>query len=99
MVTKADIGDIVDQLRLSKNWSKKHLAAETGIEPGNLNRIISGKQEATLERLVAFATVFGVRVSDIVRMAELGQLEDPRKTALIRLVEQIPLDKVEGIFR
>jgi transcriptional regulator with XRE-family HTH domain len=99
MVSKADIGRAIDQLRQARGWTKKKLSQDAGIDQGNLNRIISGTQEATLDRLQSLAAVFGVRMSDIMRMAETGQTEDPRKTALIRLVEQMPTSELDGVFR
>jgi len=99
MVTKRDIGLAIDRLRQGRGWSKKYLSQQANIEQGNLNRIISGKQEATLEKLQALAKVFRVHVSDIIRMAETGQKEDPRKTALIRLIEQLPAADHDAVFR
>lgn len=99
MVTKADIGKAVDRLRKGRKMTKRKLSIDADIDAGNLNRIISGKQEATLERLDKLAATLGVRVSDIIRMAETGQEEDPRKMAIIRLVEDMPVTDLDTVFR
>ena len=99
MVSKSDIGRVIDHLRINRDWSKKELAARAEIDPGNLNRIISGQQEATLERLESLSRAFSVRVSEIIRMAETGQREDHRKMALMRMVEDMPTSDLDTVFR
>ena len=62
------------------------------MDPANLNRIIKGTQEATTERLELLARALGVKVWEILRLAEDGtppKEGDPRKTALHDLIESI----------
>ena len=94
-----DIGRTIDRLRIARGMEKKELAEKSGIDAGNLNRIISGKQRATLERLEQMAEALGLRVSEVLRLAETGQVEDQRKTAMIRMIEQLETDQMDRLFR
>jgi transcriptional regulator with XRE-family HTH domain len=96
----ANIGQSIDRLRRARGLNKKELSALSGIDAGNLNRIISGKQEPTYARMQALAAVFGVNVSTIYRMAETGMNEEEdRKAFLHALIDAAGADQVDAIFR
>jgi transcriptional regulator with XRE-family HTH domain len=100
MTTLSAIGHAIDRLRLSRGLNKKELSALSDIEAGNLNRIISGKQEATYAKIKALAAVFGVAPSTIYRMAETGMTEEEdRKAFLHALIDAAGADQVDTIFR
>jgi len=100
MTTLSAIGHAIDRLRLSRGLNKKELSALSDIEAGNLNRIISGKQEATYAKIQALAAVFGVAPSTIYRMAETGMTEEEdRKAFLHALIDAAGADQVDTIFR
>jgi transcriptional regulator with XRE-family HTH domain len=98
-MAKTDIGHTIDRLRIVRGWTKKELSEKSGVEAGNLNRIISGRQNPTIERLEQLASALRVHVSDIFRLAETGQSEDQRKTALVRMVEQLDSEQLDQYFR
>lgn len=101
MLTPQKIGWAIDRLRQDRRLTKKALAELCDIDPGNLNRIISGQQEATLSRMEALSKGLSVQVSDIYRMAEGGQppATDPRKAALHVLIEHLDPDQLDVAFR
>ena len=102
MLTNLDIGRAIDRLRLRQGVTKKKLAEMAGeMDPGNLNRIIKGTQEATTERLELLASALGVKVWEILRLAEDGtppKEGDPRKAALHDLIESIDPSQLETVF-
>jgi transcriptional regulator with XRE-family HTH domain len=99
-----NIGLAIDQLRRRKGISKKALAAATAIDAGNLNRIISGKQWPTPERLEALSRFFDVPAWEIFRIAEQGiatemRPEDARKGRLKAFVDQLDDSQLDVLFR
>ena len=103
MRSAKDIGHAIDTLRLERGLHKKELAAATGIDPGNLNRIISGKQWPTPERLDALTAYFGVKAWELFKIAEEGGIyetekEDPRKAALKALIDRLDADALDDVF-
>jgi transcriptional regulator with XRE-family HTH domain len=98
------LGHAIDLLRLQRGISKKQMALETGIDAGNLNRVISGKQWLTPERLEIIAAYFGLKPSDIFRIADHGRLdpplpaEDPRKAILKRFIDSLDGAALETFF-
>jgi transcriptional regulator with XRE-family HTH domain len=103
MLTNLDIGRAIDRLRLRQGVTKKKLAEMAGeMDPGNLNRIIRGTQEATTGRLELLASALGVKVWEILRLAEDGtppKEGDPRKAALHDLIESIDPSQLDSVFR
>lgn len=100
MTNLSAIGHAIDRLRISRGLNKKELSALSDIEAGNLNRIISGKQEATYAKIQALAEVFGVAPSTIYRMAETGMTEEEdRKAFLHALIDAAGPEQVDTIFR
>jgi len=103
MLTNVDIGRAIDLLRERHGMNKKELAIAAGdMDPGNLNRIIKGTQEATTERLELLASALGVKVWEILRLAEDGtppKEGDPRKAALHDLIESIDPSQLDSVFR
>lgn len=103
MLSNKDIGRAIDQLRLRQGLNKKQLAVlANDMDPGNLNRIIKGAQEATTEKLEALAAALGVKVWEIYRLAEDGtppKEGDPRKAALHDLIESIDPSQLDTVFR
>jgi len=103
MLTNADIGRAIDHLMVERRLNQKQLAQRAGdMDPGNLNRIINGKQAATTDRLEAIATALGVKVWEIYRLAEEGdppKKGDPRKAALHDLIDAIDPDQLDSVFR
>lgn len=95
----------IERLRLAANISKKELALATGIDEGNLNRIISGKQWPTKARLKAVCDFFGVPAFEIFRISEQGatyqiqETRDPRKAQLIAAIEELTTDQLDHAFR
>jgi len=100
MTLKNDIGWAIDQYRLAKNWSKKELAGLAEIDQGNLNRIISGKQEPTLEKMEAIARALNVTVAEIIMTAEHRHTGgDPWKAAFIQWVKDLSSEELRSAFR
>jgi len=97
-LTNAKIGAVIDRYRIKSGLTKKELSDETGIDAANLNRIISGKQGATLDRLSALAAFFNVSVSQIIKEAE-GPTGDQRKAILHELIDALPEDQIDQAFR
>lgn len=103
MLSNKDIGRAIDQLRLRQGLNKKQLAVMANdMDPGNLNRIIKGTQEATTEKLESIASALGVKSWEILRLAEDGtppKEGDPRKAALHDLIENIDPSQLDTVFR
>lgn len=104
MGTVRDIGWAIDELRRRAGASKKELAIATGIDAGNLNRIISGRQWPTPERLAALSRYFSVPIWEFFRIAEQGLVleqaqEDPRKERLKALIDQLDDDQLDVLFQ
>jgi transcriptional regulator with XRE-family HTH domain len=100
MSTIAKIGHAIDRLRIKRGLNKKELSEISGVDAGNLNRIISGKQEATYARMQKIAAALGVAPSTIYRMAETGLTEEEdRKAFLHALIDASGPDQVDAIFR
>lgn len=97
-LTHKRIGDVIERLRNKEGITKKELAERTGIDPGNLNRIISGKQGATFERLSVLSAYFDVPVWQMIKEAE-GPTGDQRKAVLHDLIDALQDDQVDQAFR
>ena len=68
--TNQRLGMAIDQLRTKKGVNKNEMALATGIDAGNLNRIIAGTQWPSPERLDILAAYFDVKVSDLFRIGD-----------------------------
>lgn len=96
--TNEKIGRVIDRLRLRAGLAKAELAERAGIDPGNLNRIISGKQGAPFDRLAMIAAALSVPVWQIIKEAE-GPTGDQRKAILHDLIDALPADQIDQAFR
>jgi len=85
----------VDILRRERGVTKRELALATGIDEGNLNRIISGRQWPSKARLEALCEYFDVNASDIFRIAEQGHVNDTSEEELRRTVAHVLIDSLD----
>jgi transcriptional regulator with XRE-family HTH domain len=97
------IGQVVKELIRRTGMTQAEFAEKAGLDPGNLTRIIKGKQSAPTARLRAIGRVCGVSSWEILRMAEQGlepeREPDPRKAALHALVDSIDPSQIDSAFR
>lgn len=102
--TNQKLGRAIDQLRIRKGVNKKEMALATGIDAGNLNRIIAGTQWPSPERLDTLSAYFDMKPSDLFRIGEQGFLDAPRKedarrTALKDLIDKLEDNQLDAVFR
>ena len=102
--TNQKLGRAIDQLRTRKGVNKKEMALATGIDAGNLNRIIAGTQWPSPERLDTLAAYFDLKPSDLFRIGEQGFIEAPRRedarrTALKAMIDKLEENQLDAVFR
>ena len=102
--TNQKLGRAIDQLRTRKGVNKKEMALATGIDAGNLNRIIAGTQWPSPDRLDTLAAYFDLKPSDLFRIGEQGFIEAPRKedarrTALKAMIDKLEENQLDAVFR
>lgn len=64
------IGQALRELRLKRGWLTCEVAYRLGMKPQSVSRIEHGRWEPKLRTLRAFADMYGVRLSDVVRVAD-----------------------------
>jgi transcriptional regulator with XRE-family HTH domain len=65
-----NLGLVIKQLRERREWTQDDLARRAGTTAANVSRIESGKHNPGAELLGSIAYVLGVRVYELVAMAE-----------------------------
>ncbi|MDR1164080.1 MAG: helix-turn-helix domain-containing protein [Candidatus Accumulibacter sp.] len=65
-----NVGLIIRQLRERQEWTQDELAHRSGTTSANISRIENGKHNPGTELLGSIAYVLGVRVYELVAMAE-----------------------------
>jgi transcriptional regulator with XRE-family HTH domain len=70
------LGAELTDLRLSKGWSQQTLADRVGYDESYVRQTEMGRNP-TLELLIAFASIFSVKLSDLIRRAENRLSENP----------------------
>lgn len=63
-MTLNDIGDRVKELRSKQNLSQKDLALICGFDRTYLSRVVSGKQNITIEKLLVLYTKLNVSLKE-----------------------------------
>ena len=58
-------GDLVKKLMRAGGWTQEALAEATGIDHGNLRRILSGRQEPRVGAAIILARRLNVRVEEL----------------------------------
>lgn len=69
----ADFGRRVLRCRKSLNWSRKTLAAETGLTTKTIENIENGVREGTVRTAVILAIAMGVSVDHFVPLGRGGE--------------------------
>lgn len=89
-----DLGTAIRDLRKERGHENQgKFALLVGIDAGNLSRIETGKQEATVNNLQKIADGLGVQVYEIVKRAEHIQ-EDEKEKAWMRMYKRLsPADR------
>jgi DNA-binding XRE family transcriptional regulator len=62
------LGTIIKQLRRQRNWSQYETAYRLGISQTHLSRVENGNSMPSIELLSAISAVFGLSVSDLMRL-------------------------------
>lgn len=93
------IGTSINRIRRAKGITQTQIAEAINLDQGNLSRIINNHQEATFARLEAIAAFLGVRIYEIVRIAEMGDDPDPRKLPLYALIDSMSPDQLRAFIR
>lgn len=66
------IGKTIKQLRLKKGWSQEELAHRVGTTTPSISRIETGKHGASDPLKQLIAQEFGLKVSELVALLEVG---------------------------
>lgn len=102
MTDDEKIGQVIKGLIQRSGMKQVDVADKAGIDPGNLTRIIKGKQSAPTARLRAIGRVLGVEPWEIWRMADQGvepeREDDPRKAALHALIDALDPSQIDTAF-
>lgn len=80
------IGKTIKQLRLSKGWSQEELAHRVGTTTPSISRIETGKHGASDQLKQLIAQEFGLRVSELMALAEAGK--SPAKASSLSKSEE-----------
>jgi ribosome-binding protein aMBF1 (putative translation factor) len=64
------IGQEIKRLRTERGWTTKVLSARSRIHCDTIRKIETGHDNCTLFVLTGIATAFGLRTSELVRLAE-----------------------------
>lgn len=103
MTDDEKIGRVLRELIKRAGCTQADIAHRSGIEAGNLSRILRGSQSVTTARLRALGRVLEVEPWEIWRMADQGippaTQEDPRKAALHALVDALDDAQLDDAFR
>ena len=67
------IGKTIKQLRLKKGWSQEELAHRVGTTTPSISRIETGRHGASDQLKKLIAQEFGLRVSELVALSEVGK--------------------------
>lgn len=67
------IGKTIKQLRLKKGWSQEELAHRVGTTTPSISRIETGKHGASDQLKLLIAQEFGLKVSELVALSEIGK--------------------------
>jgi transcriptional regulator with XRE-family HTH domain len=67
---RMNLGLVIKRLRERHQWTQDELAQRTGTTAANISRIENGKHNPGAELLGSVAYVFGVRVYELVALAE-----------------------------
>lgn len=80
------IGKTIKQLRLRKGWSQEELAHRVGTTTPSISRIETGKHGASDQLKQLIAQEFGLKVSELVALSEVGK--SPAKTPALSKSEE-----------
>lgn len=67
------IGKTIKQLRIKKGWSQEELAHRVGTTTPSISRIETGKHGASDQLKQLLAQEFGLKVSELVALSEVGK--------------------------
>ncbi|NNM79828.1 MAG: helix-turn-helix transcriptional regulator [Gallionella sp.] len=65
-----NLGETIKKLRIARNWTQDELAYQAKITAANISRIETGKHGPSIQLLESLAYVFGMRVYQLVALAE-----------------------------
>jgi transcriptional regulator with XRE-family HTH domain len=98
---RMNLGQVIKQLRERREWTQDDLARRAGTTAANVSRIESGKHNPGAELLGSIAYVLGVRIYELVAMAEgfqppeLAACFDADEEALIRQFRRMEPEEKE----
>lgn len=69
-----EIGEVIRQIRKTRELTLEEVADKIGADTGNLSRVERGLQNHTPEMIEKLAAVFGVKVSTMYAIAEGGEM-------------------------
>jgi len=74
--TKFDFS-IIRTLRLKRRLTAEHLAEKAGVTRVTISKLESGEGNPTLETILALSNVLQLSASELIRLAEVNQCEEP----------------------
>ncbi|MDP2751082.1 MAG: helix-turn-helix transcriptional regulator [Rhodocyclaceae bacterium] len=96
-----NLGATIRQLRKRKDWTQDELAHQAGTTAANISRIEAEKHRPSAELLSSIAYVLGVKVYEMVAMAEgltqtaLTQEFDPDEEVVVGYFRKMPKEERE----
>ena len=94
-----NLGAPIQKLRRRRGWTQDELAHQAGTTAANISRIESDRHRPSAELLGSIAYVLGLKVSELVAMAEVpgrpapGQEFDPDEEAVIACFRKMPAEQ------
>lgn len=99
-----NLGATIRQLRKRKGWTQDELAHQAGTTAANISRIEADKHRPGAELLGSIAYVLGIKVYEVVAMAEglaqpaLSPGFDPDEDIIIGHFRKMPVEE-RGLFK